>query len=166
MYTSTLWGVLTCMRSSACSSVLTVVPALVDIAPVPSVARLAATLGHLASVKEAAPAVQTLDITGLRGRSCGDNSMVMNVGSESKPPRVCIKFVTLKQICFGVSLPPGVTVPAYRLQHIDKTRTKTKRLLDSSCSSASLITSGGCIQSGPPSLQFSTLEADHHPTAS
>lgn len=117
--TSTLHGVLTCMGSSARSSVLTVVPALVDLTPVPHVARLAATLGHLASVEEAAPAVQTLDITGLRGRSCGENPMVINVGSESKPPRVCIKYVTLKQICFSVSLPPGITVPAYRLQHID-----------------------------------------------
>lgn len=159
--TSTLCGVLTCMRSSARSSILTVVPALVDLAPVPHVARLAATLGHLAKVKEAAPAVQTLDITGLRGRSCGENSMLINVGSESKPPRVCIKYVTLKRICFSVSLPPGVTVPAYRLQHIDKTQTKSQRLLDSSCSSAFLITSGGCIKSGPPFLQFSTLEADH-----
>lgn len=86
--TSTLCGVLTRMGSSARSSVLTVVPALVDLTPVPHVARLAATLGHLASIKEAAPAVQTLDITGLRWRSCGENSMVMTVGS--KPPWVCI----------------------------------------------------------------------------
>lgn len=75
--------VLTCMRGSARASILTVVPALVDLAPLPGVARLAATLGHLASIEEAAPAVQTLDITGLRGRSCWENSAVMNVASES-----------------------------------------------------------------------------------
>lgn len=75
--------VLTCMRSSARASILTVVPALVDLAPLPDVARLAATLGHLVSIEEAAPAVQTLDITGLRGRSCWENSVVLNVAFES-----------------------------------------------------------------------------------
>lgn len=108
------------MGSSARAPVLTVVPALVDLAPLPRVARLAATLGHLASVEEAASAIQTLDITGLRGRSCGENSTVMNAANGFKPTRARIKYVTPKQMCFSVTLPPEVAVPAYRLQLIDK----------------------------------------------
>lgn len=76
------------MGSSARAPVLTVVPALVDLAPLPRVARLAATLGHLASVEEAASAIQTLDITGFGGWSCGENSTVMNAASGFKPTRV------------------------------------------------------------------------------
>lgn len=75
--------VLTCMGSSARASILAVVPALVDLAPLTDVARLAATLGHLASVEEAASAVQTLDITGLGGRSCWESLAVMKVASGS-----------------------------------------------------------------------------------
>lgn len=59
------------MRSSACASVLAVVPALVDLTSLSSVARLAATLSHLTGIEEAAPAVLTLNIAGPRGGSCG-----------------------------------------------------------------------------------------------
>lgn len=55
---------LTCMRSSACASILAVVPALVDLTSLSCVAGLAATLGHLTGVEEAAPAVLTLNIAG------------------------------------------------------------------------------------------------------
>lgn len=56
--------VLTCMRSSAGASILAVVPALVDLTSFSSVAGLAATLGHLTGVEEAASTVLTLNITG------------------------------------------------------------------------------------------------------
>lgn len=52
------------MRGGAGASVLAVVPALVDLTSLSSVARLAATLGHLTGVEEAAPSVLTLDIAG------------------------------------------------------------------------------------------------------
>lgn len=48
------------MRSGARAAVLAVVPALIDLASLPGVAGLAAALGHLAGVEEAAAAVQTL----------------------------------------------------------------------------------------------------------
>lgn len=59
------------MRSRARAAVLAVVAALVDLAPLAGVARLAAALGHLAGVEEAAAAVQTLQVAGSAGRSCG-----------------------------------------------------------------------------------------------
>lgn len=61
---------LTCMRRSTCASVLAVVSALVNLASLPSVARLAATLGHLTGIEEAAPAILTLNITGPRRWRC------------------------------------------------------------------------------------------------
>ncbi len=63
---------LTCTRSSACASVLAVVSALVDLTSLTGVARLAATLGHLTGVEEAASTVLTLKIAGPSGRSCGE----------------------------------------------------------------------------------------------
>lgn len=62
-------GFLTCVRSRARAAVLAVVAALVDLAALAGVARLAAALGHLAGVEEAAAAVQALQVTGPAGRS-------------------------------------------------------------------------------------------------
>lgn len=111
------------MRSSARASVLTVVPALVDLAPLPDVAGLAATLGHLASVQEAAPAVQTLDVTGLRGGGCWEKSAVTNGPSESSLRPIKWEFALRMNTCFIVCLPPGVTVPACKRLFITKTHT-------------------------------------------
>lgn len=57
-----------CMRGRARASILTVVPAMVDLASLAGVAGLAATLGDLAGIQEAAPTVQTLDVTWSSGR--------------------------------------------------------------------------------------------------
>lgn len=74
MFTYTYFTVccgFTCMRSSAGASVLAVVPALVDLTSLSSVAGLAATFGHLTGIKEAAPTIPTLNITGPCGGSWG-----------------------------------------------------------------------------------------------
>ena len=52
------------MRGSAGATVLAVIPALVDFTSFSGVTRLAATLGHLTGVEEAAPAILTLNIAG------------------------------------------------------------------------------------------------------
>lgn len=62
-------GVCTCVRGGAGASVLAEVPALVDLTPLTGVAGLAAALGHLPGVEEAAAAVLALDVTGSGGRS-------------------------------------------------------------------------------------------------
>lgn len=71
MMTPTPFLLLTCRGGCACASVLAVVSALVDLAPFPPVVGLAATLGLLVGVQEAAPAVQALDQAGAAGRGCG-----------------------------------------------------------------------------------------------
>ena len=53
---------LTCFRSTAFASVLAVVPTLVDLTSLSGVAGLAATLGHLAGIEEAAATVLTRNI--------------------------------------------------------------------------------------------------------
>ena len=58
------------MRGGAGASVLAVVPTLVDLTALPSVAGLAAALGLLVGVEEAAASVLTLDGAGPRGGHC------------------------------------------------------------------------------------------------
>lgn len=57
----------TCMRGHACASILTVIPAVVDLTPLPGVAGLTPALGDLSGVQEAAATVQTLDVTWASG---------------------------------------------------------------------------------------------------
>lgn len=80
--------VYTCMRSSAGASVLAVVPALVDLTSLSSVAGLTATLGHLTGVEEAAPTVLTLNIAGSWGGGCRrgipQSTNTLFEGSKSK----------------------------------------------------------------------------------
>lgn len=57
-----------CMRGRACASILTVVPAMVDLTALAGVAGLAATLSDLSGIQEAAPTIQTLDVTWTSGR--------------------------------------------------------------------------------------------------
>ncbi len=61
---------LTCRGRCACSSILAVVPALVNLTTISSIIRLAATLGLLVGIQETAAAVHTLDQAGTTGRSC------------------------------------------------------------------------------------------------
>lgn len=75
------------MRSRARAAVLAVVAALVDLAPLAGVARLAAALGHLAGVEEAAAAVQTLQVAGSAGRSCGRKDGRDEGRTDTPPPR-------------------------------------------------------------------------------
>lgn len=70
----------TCRRRCAYPSVPAVVFALIDLAPIPSVIRLAAALGLLAGVQEAAAAVHALERAGPAGGSCGSESHVELLG--------------------------------------------------------------------------------------
>lgn len=68
-----------CRGSCTCSSILAVVSALVNLASISSIIRLAATLGLLVSVQEAAATVHTLDRAGTTGRrdrrQCGSGQL-------------------------------------------------------------------------------------------
>lgn len=79
------------MRSRARAAVLAVVAALVDLAPLAGVARLAAALGHLAGVEEAAAAVQTLQVAGSAGRSCGRKDGRDEGRTDTPPPDLGVR---------------------------------------------------------------------------
>lgn len=75
-----------CMRGRARSSILTVVPAVVDLTSLAGVAGLTATLGHLSGIQEAATTVQTLDVTWTSGRR---ERRLSWTGSLNTRPVIC-----------------------------------------------------------------------------
>lgn len=58
----------TCRGRCACASIPAVVPAQVNVTPISTIIRLAATLGLLVGIQETAAAVHTLDQAGTTGR--------------------------------------------------------------------------------------------------